>query len=286
MCKGVRTGSINARARTQSSIAVSSTGNAEEGWLLFNASPDILTQLKASQSLQPARQVRDTGIKSIFLLDSQIDHTTGLLMLRESDTPLKIWCTEQVREDLTTGNPLFNVLSHYCDIEWNKITPGESYNDIPGAQGIRVDVLPLTSNAPPYSPRRDKPLPGDTVGILMTDESGGKKVFYAPGLGEIEVPVWVAMQAADLILVDGTMWTDDEMQQAGISKKSARSMGHLPQSGEGGMIEYLDKLSSDTRKVLIHINNTNPILDENSEQHATLKNKGIEVSYDGMTLEI
>ncbi len=282
MCNGVRTGTIDARARTQSSIAVTNDGI---DWLLFNTSPDILTQLKASQNLQPARQVRDTGIKSIFLLDSQIDHTTGLLMLRESDTPLKIWCTEQVHEDLTTGNPLFNVLTHYCDIEWHTVTPGETYKSIPGAKDIRVEVLPLTSNAPPYSPRRDKPLPGDTVGVLMTDELTNKKVFYAPGLGQIEVPVWDAMQVADTVLIDGTMWTDDEMQQAGISKKTARSMGHLPQTGEGGMIEWLDKLT-DTRKVLIHINNTNPILDEAGPEYAALKEKGIEVSFDGMSLEI
>ena len=283
MCNGVRTGSIKARERTQSSIAVSNDGT---DWLLFNTSPDILTQLKASQNLQPARQVRDTGIKSIFLLDSQIDHTTGLLMLRESDTPLKIWCTEQVHEDLSSGNPLFNVLKYYCDIEWHKVTPGDSYNSIPGANGIRIDVLPLISNAPPYSPRRDKPLPGDTVGILMTDEQTNKKLFYAPGLGQLEDPVWNAMQLADTVLVDGTMWTDNEMQEAGISQKTARSMGHLPQTGEGGMLEWLDKLSSDTRKVLIHINNTNPILNENGPENAALKEKGIDVSFDGMSFEV
>lgn len=283
MCNGVRAGSINARARTQSSIAVSSS---DHSWLLFNTSPDILTQLKSSPELQPAREVRDTGIASIFLLDSQIDHTTGLLMLRESDTPLKIWCTEQVHEDLTSGNPLFNVLSYYCDIEWHKVIPGETYRSVPGATGIRIEVLPLTSNAPPYSPRRDKPLPGDTVGILMTIEETGKKVFYAPGLGQIETAVWEAMQQADTLLVDGTMWTDNEMQQAGISSKTARSMGHLPQTGEGGMIEWLDKLPSETRKVLIHINNTNPILDEDGAEYAALKEKGIEVSFDGMSLEI
>lgn len=283
MCTGVRTGSINARPRTQSSIAVS---NDDNSWLLFNTSPDILTQLKASQNLQPARRVRDTAIESIFLLDSQIDHTTGLLMLRESDSPLNIWCTQQVKEDLSTGNPLFNVLTHYCSIEWHEILPGNSYNDIPGAKGISITVLPITSNAPPYSPRRDNPLPGDTVGVLMVDEATGKKVFYAPGLGEIETPVWDAMQQADLVLVDGTMWTDDEMQQAGISSKTARSMGHLPQTGEGGMIEWLGKLSADTRKVLIHINNTNPILNESGPEHASLKEQGIEVSFDGMVLHI
>ena len=282
MCSGVRTGSITAHARTQSSVAVSNDGT---DWVLFNTSPDILTQLKNSPSLQPARGVRDTGIKSIFLLDSQIDHTTGLLMLREHSKPLDIWCTAQVQEDLTTGNPLFNVLSHYCDINWHQVIPGARYSEIPGANNIDFDVLPLTSNAPPYSPRRDNPLPGDTVGIRMTDNTTGKVVFYAPGLGQIEPPVWDAMQSADTLLIDGTMWTDDEMQQAEISTKTARSMGHLPQTGDGGMLEWLDKLPATTRKILIHINNTNPILNETGPERTVLGQKGIEVAYDGMIVE-
>ncbi len=282
MCDGFRAGSITASARTQSSIAVSSDG---VDWILFNTSPDILTQLKSTPALQPARGVRDTGIKSVFLLDSQIDHTTGLLMLREHSKPLDIWCTAQVQEDLTSGNPLFNVLSHYCDVNWKQVTPGELYTNVPGATDVQIEVMPLTSNAPPYSPRRDKPVPGDTIGICLTDINSGKKTFYAPGLGQIEPQVWEAMQSADTLLVDGTMWTDDEMQNAGISKKTARSMGHLPQTGDGGMLEWLDKLPSTTRKILIHINNTNPILNDTGTERALLAENGIEVAFDGLTLE-
>jgi len=283
MCTGCRNGTVNAKSRTQSSIAVSTDG---VDWLLFNTSPDILTQLKATPSLQPARNIRDTGIASIFLLDSQIDHTTGLLMLREHAMPHNIYCTEQVKEDLSTGNPLFNVLSFYSGVDWQSVKPHQHYDAIPGAIGIDIQVLPLISNAPPYSPRRDKPLPGDTVGVLMTQKDTGKKVFYAPGLGQMEPHVWEAMSQADLILVDGTMWTNDEMMRAGASEKTALSMGHLPQTGEGGMIEWLDKLDSNTRKVLIHINNTNPILNESGAEHATLKEKGIEVAYDGLAIEL
>ena len=281
MCNGVRTGSIKARARTQSSIAVSENGTQ---WVIFNTSPDILTQLKNTPELHPAKGLRDTPIASIFLLDSQIDHTTGLLMLREHDSPLSIWCTEQVQQDLTTGNPLFNVLSHYCDIDWHRITPGETYTGIAGASNTQFTALPLISNAPPYSPRRDNPVPGDTLGIVMTDQNNNK-IFYAPGLGQIESHVWEAMQSANTILVDGTMWTDDEMQKEGVGKKTARSMGHLPQTGEGGMLEWLEKLPAATRKVLIHINNTNPILNENGSEFATLQKLGIEVAFDGMFIE-
>lgn len=283
MCAGVRNGSINAQVRTQSSIAVSSDGI---DWVLFNASPDILTQIQQSGVLQPARQLRDTGIKSIVLMDAQIDHTTGLLMLREHKQPLPIWCTSAVREDLSEGNPLFKVLGHYSTIDWHEMTVDNPDYVIPGAGTVVFSPLPLTSNAPPYSPHRDKPVAGDTIGMKMKDTVSGKKLFYAPGLGEMEPHVWDAMQDADVVLVDGTMWTDDEMIQRGASGKTARSMGHLPQSGTGGMLEWLDKLPSSTRKILIHINNTNPILDEDSEQRATLTKQGVEVAHDGLEIEL
>jgi len=122
--------------------------------------------------------------------------------------------------------------------------------------------------------------------MVMKDATTGKSVFYAPGLGEMEPPVWEAMQHADVVLVDGTMWTDDEMIQRGASVKTARSMGHLPQSGDGGMLEWLDRLPASTRKVLIHINNTNPVLDEDSRERAILEKHGVEVAYDGLELEL
>ncbi|ASJ74910.1 pyrroloquinoline quinone biosynthesis protein PqqB [Granulosicoccus antarcticus] len=283
MCSGVREGSINARVRTQSSIAVSSD---RTDWVLFNASPDILTQIQQCGVLQPSRQLRDTGIQSIVLMDAQIDHTTGLLMLREHKQPLSIWCTAAVREDLSEGNPLFKVLSHYAGIDWQELSTDHADCQIPGAPGVTFTPLPLISNAPPYSPHRDQPVKGDTIGMLMNDSATQKSLFYAPGLGEMEPHVWQAMQKADVVLVDGTMWTDDEMIQRGASAKTARSMGHLPQSGPGGMLEWLDKLPTSTRKILIHINNTNPILDEDSEQRVVLDRHGVEVAYDGLEIEI
>lgn len=283
MCHGVRQGTINAQARTQSSVAVSGDGL---DWVLFNASPDILTQIQRCDVLQPARNLRDSGICSVVLLDAQIDHTTGLLMLREHSKPLTLFCTAPVKEDLSTGNPLFNVLEHYCKVDWQEISLNAQALNIEGAANVSFKPLPLTSNAPPYSPHRDQPVAGDTLGMLMTDNNSEKSLFYAPGLGEMESHVWEAMQMADVVLVDGTMWTDDEMILRGASKKTARSMGHLPQSGKGGMIEWLDKLPSSTRKVLIHINNTNPILDEDSEERGILTEHGIEVAMDNLEIDI
>lgn len=282
-CTGVRAGHPRFRARTQSSITVSADG---ANWLLFNASPDILQQIRSFAALQPARALRDTAIRAIFLIDAQIDHTTGLYMLREHRQPLELWCHALVRDDLTRGNPLFTLLGHYCGVNWHDVPlQGEGFV-IPGLEGLRLDALPLVSNAPPYSPHRDRPQPGDNVGVTLTDAASGKRLFYAPGLGQMEPHVWAAMQAADCVLVDGTLWTDDEMIALGASSKTSRAMGHLPQSGPGGLLEWLDQLPPSTRKVLIHINNTNPILDESSVQRQELTRRGVEVAFDGMEIDL
>jgi pyrroloquinoline quinone biosynthesis protein B len=281
-CDGVRKGTVRAKARTQSSIAVSADGI---DWVLFNASPDVLTQIQSFPALQPARAIRDTGIRALVLVDGQIDHTTGLLMLREGK-PLEIWCTDMVREDLTTGNPLFNILGHYCGVNWNRVptAPGSNFT-VEGIQHLRFAPVPLKSKAPPYSPHRDNPHEGDNIGMRITDSRTGRNVFYAPGLGEIEPHLEPLLKEADAVMVDGTFWTDDEMIRMGISKKRAREIGHLPQSGDGGMISVLKPLRA-SRKILIHINNTNPILDEDSPERAELSRAGIEVAYDGMEVKL
>jgi pyrroloquinoline quinone biosynthesis protein B len=281
-CDGVRKGTVRAQSRTQSSIAVSADGI---DWVLFNASPDVLKQIQSFPALQPARAIRDTGIRAIVLVDGQIDHTTGLLMLREGK-PLEIWCTDMVREDLTTGNPLFNILGHYCGVNWNRVqtAPGSHFT-VDGIQRLRFTPVPLKSKAPPYSPHRDNPHEGDNIGMRITDSHTGKNVFYAPGLGEIEPHLEPLLKEADAVMVDGTFWTDDEMIRMGISKKRARDIGHLPQSGDGGMISVLKPLPA-SRKILIHINNTNPILDEDSPERAELSRAGIEVAYDGMEVKL
>ena len=282
-CDGVRKGSIRASRRTQSSIAVSADS---VNWILFNASPDILTQIQSFPELQPARKIRDTAIRSIVLIDAQIDHTTGLFMLREGKTPLNIYCTDMVHEDLTQGNPIFRILEHFCGVTWHRVAvDGESAFAAVGVPGLRITAVPLTSKAPPYSPHRHNPHKGDNIGIQIEDLDSGKKLFYAPGLGAIEEHILPYMEQADCVLVDGTCWTNDEMVTLGISDKRALDMGHLPQSGEGGMIEVLKPLPA-SRKILIHINNTNPILREDSQERKQLDAEGIEVAFDGMDITL
>lgn len=281
-CDGLRKGWIRASARTQSSIALTAD---DISWVLFNASPDILAQFRNFPALQPARLLRDTAVIAVVLIDSQIDHTTGLLMLREGKS-LEVYSTDMVREDLTTGNPLFNILEHYCGVHWHRVPtgPGEEFG-VGEIDELSFIAVPLKSKAPPYSPHRENPHMGDNIGVHVTDRRSGKSLFYAPGLAEIEPHLLPYLERSDCLLLDGTFWTDDEMIRLGISRKRAREIGHLPQAGEGGMIRVLNRFPK-PRKVLIHINNTNPILNEDSPERAELGANGIEVAYDGMQIEL
>lgn len=282
-CAGVRSGTVRAKPRTQSSIFV--RGDGADG-VLFNASPDILEQIRSRPSLQPARSIRDTAIAGVVLMDGQIDHSTGLFMLRERGVALPLWCTDPVEQDLSIGNPVLRVLSHFCGVQRHRIALDGSPFEIPGAAGLEFRAMPLSSKAAPYSPHRDDPVPGDNIGMLIRDRASGRSAFYAPGLGEISPAVFDAMAGADAVLVDGTFWTDDEMITLGLSKKTARDIGHLPQSGAGGMVEWLDRLPARTRRLLIHINNTNPILDEDSPERAELARHHVEVCEDGMEITL
>jgi len=283
-CAGQRSGTLRTKARTQSSIFVQGRGRADG--VLFNASPDILQQIRATPALQPARGLRDSAIAAVLLMDGQVDHVTGLFMLRERSDPLPLWCTDAVAEDLNHGNPVLRVLGHFCGVARQRIVPDGSAFTVPGLPEFTLRAYALQSKAAPYSPHRDAPEPGDNIGMLITDRASGRSAFYAPGLGEITPALFDLMCGADAVLVDGTFWADDEMLRLGLSRKTARAIGHLPQSGPGGMVEWLDRLPVRTRRLLIHVNNTNPVLDEDSPERALLTAHRIEVCADRMNIEI
>lgn len=280
-CKGLRDGSLHARARTQSSIAVSANGL---DWLLINASPDILTQIRDNPVLQPARARRDSGIAAVLLMDAQIDHVTGLLMLRERGTPLPLLATPEVLSDIGSGFPITQILSHYCGVQTHALQCDGRAFAVPGLPDITLHAVALDSKPPPYSPFRGSPRPGDNIGLVLANPANGRRVFYAPGLGQMTPQLLDLMAGCDVVLVDGTFWHMDEMQRLGLSTKTALDMGHLPQSGAGGMLEHLARLPARVRKVLIHINNTNPILNEDSPERAELTAAGVEVAHDGMEI--
>jgi pyrroloquinoline quinone biosynthesis protein B len=244
----------------------------------------VLAQLQANPDLQPGRAIRDSAIVAIILVDGQVDHTTGLYMLRESVRPWPIWCTDSTFADLTRGNPVFGVLSFFCGVDRRRIDLDDAGFTVDAVPGVRWYALPVASKPAPYSPNRHSPVAGDNLALIIEDEITGQTAVYAPGLSAIDDRIWRAMQSAACVLVDGTFWTDDEMLRLGISSKHARDIGHLPQSGPGGMLEWLDRLPATTRRILIHINNTNPILDDASEESAELARRGVEVAWDGMEI--
>jgi pyrroloquinoline quinone biosynthesis protein B len=281
-CRGIRNGSIRALPRTQSSIAVSADTN---NWILINASPDILTQIKSLPPLGPRREPRDAQFRAIILVDSQIDHTAGLLMLREGER-LPVYCTDNVREDLETGNPILRVLESYCGTEWHRVPiEAESAFEVSGIEGLRFSALVVEGKAPPFSPHRDAPRAGDNIALTIEGRQRRKSLFYAPGLAGVDETVAARMRRADCILVDGTFWTGDEMIRQGMGRKYASDMGHLAQSGVDGMLAHLRRIEG-PRKVLIHINNTNPILDEDSAERRELARAGVEVAFDGMEIDL
>ena len=285
-CSGQRRGDVRASERTQSSIAVSGDGVS---WVLLNASPDIGEQIRRHPQLHPRQGLRDTPIKAVVLMDAQIDHVTGLLGLREGPC-IDLYATPCVFEDLTTGLPLLNVLQHYCGTRWHMLPvdgqcPSARF-EIGAVPGLRFTALAIAGMAPPYSPHRREQMTGDNIALLIEDVVDGRSLFYSPGLARIGERELEWMNGADCLLVDGTFWQEDEMQCAGLGDKGASAMGHLPQQGFGGQPGMVDALreSAATRKVLIHINNSNPILDEESAPRRTLDSLGIEVAHDGMEI--
>ncbi|MBF6991202.1 pyrroloquinoline quinone biosynthesis protein PqqB [Cupriavidus sp. IK-TO18] len=281
-CDGVRRGTVRATPRTQSSIALSGDGPDA---ILVNASPDILQQLRQTPALQPARAPRDSAIAAVLLMDAQIDHVTGLLMLREHCHALPLYATAAVLDDLGAAFPLTRMLSHYCGVQTHALPCDGTPFTVPPLAGMRLTAVPLQSKAPPYSPSRNAPRAGDNIGLRIEDCRSGRRAFYAPGLGSVDDRVFAELRDADVVLVDGTFWREDEMQALGFSAKAAADMGHLPLSGPGGMIEILDRLPA-ARKILIHINNTNPVLVEDSPERAELARHGIELACDGMEIAL
>jgi len=178
--------------RTQSSIAVSEDG---VDWVLINASPDLLAQLRASPELQPGRAIRDSGIAAVVLIDAQIDHVTGLLMLRERSTPLPLYACAPVFDDLSNGLPLVPLLAHYCGVERHEIALYEPFTISP-LNAVRFTAVPIDSKAPPYSPRRAAAVPGDNIALLIENMASGARAFYAPGLAVASDAVCDAMRTA------------------------------------------------------------------------------------------
>lgn len=266
----------------QSSIAVRAAGGA---WFLVNASPDVRQQLEQLRDDGQQSTIRSSPIAGVLLTDAEIDHTTGLVILRESAEPLRVYGTDTVRRALTEGFPLLPTLEGYCGVEWSVLEPESTTILAVGeASGLEVEVFPLPGKPPKYMQKKAAVSGNWSVGFTFRDRTSGGVVTYAPGLAELDELVLERFESSDCILVDGTFWRDDELLALGISARTARAMGHVPLSGSGGSLERLAKLSR-PRKILIHINNTNPILIADSAERRIVEVAGITVGSDGLTIE-
>ena len=275
-CEAARAG-IRAQPRTQSSLAIR---GGDGPWFLVNASPDARQQLEAITD-RAVDGVRSPPIAGVLLTDAEIDHTAGLLLLRESTTPVRVYGRAGVERALRVGYPVLSILERYCGLEWHTLEPEQAWSLEDSS--LTVEPFDVGGDAPRYLDASGVEV--DSSGFVFRDRAGGGILTYVPGLARIDDGVLARFAASDLVLVDGTFWRNDELEVLGISARSARDMGHLPLSGPGGTLEALARLER-PRKALVHINNTNPILLEDSPERATVVRAGVEVAYDGLEVEL
>jgi pyrroloquinoline quinone biosynthesis protein B len=275
-CEAARAG-VRARPRTQSSLAI----RGREGpWFLVNASPDARQQLEALTPEQPDG-VRAPPIAGVLLTDAEIDHTAGLLLLREAQAPVRVLGAPEVEQALRRGYPVLDILERYSGAEWQSLEAKQARP----LEGSSLTVEPFEAGGDPPRYLDGSDVNPQAGGFVFRDEAGGGVVTYLPGLARLDDAILGRLAASDLVLVDGTFWRDDELARLGISARSARDMGHLPLSGPGGTLEALRRLER-PRKVLVHINNTNPILLEDSPERDAVRGAGVEVAYDGLEVEL
>jgi pyrroloquinoline quinone biosynthesis protein B len=284
----VRAGKNGYRARLQSSLAVSADGAS---WVLLNASPDLRQQINDTPELQPSKTggLRNSPIKAVIVTNADVDHITGLINLREGQ-PFSIYGSDRVLATLY-ANSIFNVCAP--DKVPRVTLPMDEPLQLTGAGtalGLTVEAFAVPGKIALFLEQENASgnygsREGDTIGLHVTETATGKSFFYIPGCAEIDPPLATRLKGASLIFLDGTLFTDDEMVSQGLSQKTGQRMGHISISGPEGSIEALKPLGV-TRRIYVHINNSNPILDENSEARRIAENAGWEVGYDGMEVRL
>jgi pyrroloquinoline quinone biosynthesis protein B len=257
---------IAARSRkiapqTQSSIVISGDPESFRGWFLINASPDLTRQIENMPQLQPHRDSpRNTPISGVFLTNADIDHALGLLLLRQQETPLVVYAADETRSALAWAD---NVLARFCGIEWREINA--DFQSFSGSLAFRAIELP------------------GSVAFQFRDDTSGATALFAPSVGELTEELRNAVHASDVVLFDGTFWTDGELCVVRPGSRTAREMNHLPISG--GSLDLLRR-SPTRRKIYTHINNTNPILMPGTRERAQVELAGIEIARDGLEITL
>jgi pyrroloquinoline quinone biosynthesis protein B len=272
VCHLAWAGDPRVKHRTQASIAVSADG---EQWLLLNASPDLRAQISATPALHPKANRRASPIAAVILTGAEIDQTAGLLTLRERQ-PFRLLATAATH-GFVAGNPMFSALQPDL-VPRLTIVPGERFAPLPG---IEAELFAVPGKVPLYlEGDLSKDEAGANVGVEL--RAGTARLVYVPGAAAAPVPVQDRLARADVVLFDGTLYRDDEMILSGTGEKTGRRMGHMPIDGPDGTLATLTGLSG--RRLLIHINNTNPVLIEGSPERAHVAAAGWEVAEDGMEI--
>lgn len=278
MCQRARAYERGTRARSHASLAVSSSGNI---WTLINATPDVHHHIESYPSLHPGPGLRETPLRNILLTDAELDHTIGLLLLREGSA-LEVYGTAAVLGVLTEVLPIRRLLECFAPIRWHEISLQDAFLLEDGK--LRVKALALGRKRPRFASRAEAD--GNwVVGYRLEDIETKAAAVYAPAIEAWSSDLARELRDAECAFVDGTFWSDEEMIAAGVGPLTARRMGHLPISGPGGSAEHLQALGL-KRMVYVHINNTNPVLDDDSAERRFLAERGIEVGWDGMELEV
>src|SRR5712691_12663832 len=283
-CRGVREGRIMATQRTQECVAVSAGG---EGWVLLNASPEIRHQIESFGGLHP-HAPRHSPIDAIILTNGDLDHTLGLLSLRESH-PLVVYATDRVRLGFTEGNVLYRTLERFREqVTWRSLKLGR---EVPLAgvdgreSGLFIEAVAVPGKLPIHLEQMGAGDPEDNVGLRIREASTGRRLAYFPAAGGLTPNVRKALDGADCVFFDGTFWSSDELPALGLGTKRAEDMAHLPVGGRAGSARQLAKLGA-LRKIYIHLNNTNPLLRDDSPERATVTTAGWEIAYDGMEITL
>ena len=283
-CLGVRAGDSHVIARTQECVAVS-TDSAQ--WFLLNCSPEIRQQIESFPPLHP-RGPRHSPIAAILLTNGDLDHCLGLLSLRESH-PLVIYATDRLRRGFTDGNVLYRTLERFPgQVMWRALKLGreEELADVEGRpSGLLVEAVAMPGKLPIHLEADGSSDPEDSVGFRIRERATGRILAYLSGVGAVTDAVRHAVEDADCVFFDGTFWSSDELPGLGLGTKRAEQMAHLPVGGSDGSLARLHGLAA-PRRIFIHVNNSNPLLRDDSPERETVEAAGWEVARDGMEVRI
>jgi pyrroloquinoline quinone biosynthesis protein B len=282
-CRRARRGDLAARPRTQASIAVSRDGAS---WFVINASPDLRAQIEANSILHPRRGLRSTPIAGVVLTGADVDAIAGLLHLRERQ-PFALYAAPPVHA-VIAANPIFGVLAPDC-VERRELALGREMSLAgPDGQpsGVLIEAFAVPGKVALYLEREvadpaAASESGDAIGLALREEGDRRRLYFIPGCASMTPGLAERLRGAEIVLFDGTLWRDDEMIRLGLGQKSGRRMGHMSVSGEDGVIAAFASLDV-RRKILIHINNSNPVLLEDSPERKLAAEAGWDVAFDGM----